>query len=138
MLNASAIADKWARNLGSAGESIKAGVQAVTQAPTEKAAMAADRYASGVARAVTDGKYQAGLRRVSLEDWKNATLRKGLNRIAAGAAESKGKMQAFLGDFLPHLEAGQRMLETMPRGDLQTNIQRAVAIMNHNANFKRR
>lgn len=138
MLNPQAVSDKWARNLGAAGEAIKAGVQAVSVAPTDKAAAAADRYAAGVARAVTDGKYQAGLRRVSLEDWKQATLRKGLNRIAAGATEGKSKMTAFLSDFIPHLEAGQRMLDSMPRGDLQTNIQRAVSMMQHNAQFKRR
>lgn len=132
------ISDKWARNLGAAGEAIKNGVQAVTVAPTEKAASRADAYAAGVARAVADGKYQAGLRRVSLEDWKRAVLQKGLNRVAAGAVEGKGKMADFLTDFLPHVEAGQRMLESMPRGDLQSNIARAVAMMQHNSQFKRR
>ena len=56
----------------------------------------------------------------------------------SGAVEGKGKMADFLTDFLPHVEAGQRMLESMPRGDLQSNIARAVAMMQHNSQFKRR
>lgn len=137
-MNAQLAADKWARNLSAAGEAIKAGVQAVTVAPTEKAAQRADAYAAGVARSVADGKYQAGLRKVTLADWQNKVLRVGLPRLAAGAAENKSKVQSFLTEFLPYVEAGQRMLESMPRGDLQTNIQRAVAMMNHNAQFRRR
>lgn len=131
------VADKWARNLGASTEAIKAGIAAVNVAPTEKAAAAADRYAQGVANSVASGDYQKGLRRVSLEDWRRAITNKGIPRIAAGAAEAKPKMAAFLTEFLPHVEAGQRALESMPKGDLETNLQRAVAMMRHNASFRR-
>lgn len=136
--NPNLAAEKWSRNLAASGEAIKNGVNAVTVSPTEKAAQRADAYAAGVAKSVADGKFQAGLRRVTLDDWKQKVLRVGLARIASGAAEAKPKMQRFLADFAPHVEAGQRMLESMPRGDLQTNIQRAIAMMQHNAQFKRR
>ena len=135
--NAQQVADKWARNLAGSTESIKSGIAAVSVAPTEKAALAADRYASGVAASVASGDYQKGLRRVSLEDWRRAIINKGIPRIAAGAAESKPKMAAFLQEFLPHVEAGQRALESMPKGDLETNLQRAVSMMRHNASFRR-
>lgn len=137
-LSPQALAQKWARNIGAATESIKAGVNAVTVSPTEKAARAQDQYLLGVQRAVSDGKYAAGLRRVTLADWQQAMLNKGIPRVASGAMAAQPKMESFLSEFLPHVQAGQRMLESMPRGDIQQNIARAVAMIEHNAKFRRR
>jgi hypothetical protein len=136
MKNPQQVADKWARNLGSSVESIKSGVAAVTTAPTEKAAMRADAYASGVQQSVATGKFQRGLRRVTLADWQRAIINKGIPRISAGAAEAKPKMAAFLTEFLPHVESGVASLPA--RGDTETNINRAVQMMRHNAGFARR
>ena len=131
------VADKWASNLGRATETIRAGVNSVSVNPAEKAIAAQDRYVAGVERAVADGRYARGLQRVSLQDWKNAILEKGLPRIASGANQAKPKMQSFLQEFLPYVEEGVRALENMPRGDLQQNIQRAIRMIEHNANFRR-
>ena len=131
-------AEKWSRNLGAATTSITEGVQNVTVSPTAKAAERADAYLAGVQRAIADGKWQAGLRRVTVEDWRSAMVQKGIPRIASGASAAVPKMASFLDEFLPHVEAGLRQLESMPRGDLNTNIQRAVAMINHNARFRRR
>jgi len=132
------IAQKWQRNLAQSTESIRAGVQSVTVSPTEKAAAAADRYMAGVQRAVAENKFQMGLQRVTLEEWKRSMIDKGIARVASGAAAAEGKMQDFMAEFLPHLEAGQRQLESMPRGDLETNLNRALVMMRHNARFVRR
>jgi hypothetical protein len=138
MKSSAEIAKKWQRNLASATESIRAGVQAVTVSPTELAARRQDAYAAGVQRSVTSGRYAAGCRRVTTQDWQRSVIEKGLPRIAAGASASIPKMQAHMDEFLPFLEEGQRKLEAMPRGDLQQNIQRAVAMMEHNAQFRSR
>lgn len=135
--NAADIASKWARNLGTSVNEIKAGVQAVTTSPTAQAAQRADAYLSGVQQAVSSGKWQAGLNRVTLQDWQNAMINKGLNRIAGGATQAQGKFQDFMSQLLPHIEAGQRALSATPRGDLTTNINRAVQFMQHMAAFKR-
>ena len=134
MLTPQQAAQKWSRNLASSGESIREGVQDVTQSPTAKAADRAEAYVAGVTRNVD--KWQRGLKKVSLEDWKQAMLTKGLPRIAAGASAGEPKMLSFLDSFLPYVAAGKKDLERMPRGDLQTNIARAVAMMEHNAKFK--
>ena len=137
MGSASEFARKWARNLGQATESIKSGVMAVQVSPGEKAARNVDGYLAGVNRAVADGKYQAGLRSFTVDEWRTATLTKGLPRIASGAAAAVGKVEQFLTEFMPHLESGQRMLESMPRGDLEQNLARMTAMARHNAKFKR-
>lgn len=133
------VAQKWVNNLSNATTSIREGVEAVTTAPTEKAAARSDAYVAGVQRAVQDGKWQNGLRRVTLADWQRSMLDKGLTRVASGASAAKPKMEEFLSDFLPFVEQGKAAIDReLPRGDAEQNIQRAVAMMRHNMKFKRR
>lgn len=136
MKNAQAVAAKWASNTGRASESIRTGVQAVTVNPAERAIARQDAYAAGVQRAIAEGRYRRGLSRVTLQSWQDAMITKGLPRIASGASAAQPKMAAFLEKFLPHLEAGRQRLQQMPRGDLQQNIARMVAMVEHAAAFK--
>jgi hypothetical protein len=129
------VAAKWARNLSAAGDSIRAGVAAVNVAPTQKAAARVDAYVQGVARAAQSGKFQRGLNRVSLQSWQDSMVNKGLPRVASGATAAKDKVTAFLQKWLPYQDQLKSKLASMPRGDLQTNIQRAITAMEHNAAF---
>jgi hypothetical protein len=130
-------ANRWASGMGTASEKMKSGVMAVTVSPTARAAQRADAYLQGVMRAVQSGKYADALNRVTLSDWQTAMVNKGIPRVAAGAAEGKGKFQAFMQQFLPWIQQGQQQLESMPRGDLETNIQRMVTMVRWNSQFKR-
>ena len=136
MKSPSFAAQKWSRNIGAATKTIEEGVQNVTVSPTEKAAARADAYAQGCQNAVLTQKFQNSLRRVSLDQWKQAMLQKGLQRIAGGAAAAVTKMEQFFAEFLPFLEAGVRALP--PRGDIEANKQRVLAMIDHNARFRRR
>ncbi len=136
--NPTTISAAWARNLGAATQKITAGVQSVTVAPTQIAAQRADAYLQGVQASVQSGKYQAGLQRVTLADWQQSMVQKGIPRIASGATAAQPKMEAFLTSFLPYVEAGQRQLQSMPRGTLQDNINRAVFMMQYNAAYKKK
>lgn len=136
MKNASQVADKWSRNLAGSTESIRAGVQSVTTNPAEKAIAAKERYVQGVQRAAAEGKYERGLRKVSLQMWQESMINKGLSRIASGASAGKSKMVAFMDKWLPYEEQLKQKLASMPRGDLQQNIARMVAAVEHNASFR--
>ena len=72
-----------------------------------------------------------------MPDWKKNTIEKGQARIAPGATAAQPKFQRFMQEFLPHVEAGKRQLESMPRGDLEQNLQRAMAMARHNAAFRK-
>lgn len=133
----SQFAKNWRSGMANSGEKLKAGVQAVTEAPTAKAARRIDAMVAGIQRAAADGSIQRGLERVTLEDWKQAMLQKGAGRVAAGAAAAEGTVADFAGEFLPHLQAGMNKLQNMPRGDLETNLARANEMARHNATFKR-
>lgn len=137
MKNATDVANKWANNLSASTQAIQQGVQAVTVSPTQQAAANPQAYLAGVQKAVSSGKWQNSLQRVSLADWQQAMIQKGIPRVASGATAAKGKFANFMQQFLPWVQQGQQQLATMPRGTLEQNIQRAVFMMNHNAQFQR-
>ncbi len=130
------MAQKWATNLANASNDIKAGVLSVTQSPTEKAANRADAYVAGVQRAVADGTWQAGLRRVSLQQWQEAMIKKGIPVIAERARMAVPKMSRFLQLWMTYQQGIQQELLSMPRGTLEQNIQRANHVIRRNAEFK--
>lgn len=134
--DSTAVAAKWARNLSGATQSIQAGVNSVTTAPGQAAAAAVQQYLAGVQAAVASGKWQRNVSAVSLQQWQQAMLTKGLPRIAAGASAATPKVQAFMGKFLPYLQGLQAKLASMPRGDINTNTQRAVTAIQYIAQFK--
>lgn len=133
MVTPAQAAANWVSGMQNAAQAITNGVNGVTQSPTEAAALAVDRQVQGVIRAAQSGKTAQNLRNVSLSDWKQAFISKGIPTIAARAAAAKPKMVNFLNKFMPYMSNVVQQLP--PRGDLQTNIQRAVAVMNAAAAF---
>ena len=136
--NAADVAKKWAQNLTAATQSIQQGVQGVTTAPTALAAAQAQAFVTGVTNAVASGKWQAGLNRVTLQDWQTAMIQKGIPRVGPGATAAQGKFAAFMNQLLPFQQSLSQQLQQMPRGDINANIQRMVfwATQMHQ-NFKR-
>jgi hypothetical protein len=130
-------ADKWKRRISAATQDVRTGVERVTVAPTEKAAAKKDKMLSRLTDAMTNGKWEAGLRRVSLQDWKDAMLNKGLGRIAQGAEAATTKVEAFAGELLPHIDAGRRQLEGMPDITIEDSINRVGTFLRHMHTFRR-
>ncbi|GAI13441.1 unnamed protein product, partial [marine sediment metagenome] len=85
----------------------------------------------------SSGKWAAGLKRVSLEDWKKNTRDIGVNRIAAGIDGAKVKVVAFAEQLLPHIDREQAKIKAMPDVTLDDNINRMTSFIRGMANFKR-
>lgn len=132
---AAQVADNWQRGMQNSTERLKAGINAVDVAPTAKAAAAVDRQVQGVIAAAQSGKTQRALQAVSLQDWKDAMLKKGVARVAQGAAAATPKFQSFMTKFLPYLKQGQDKVNSMPNATLEDRIQRMVAMVRHNSEF---
>lgn len=130
-LSADAIAQKWATGLAGASATITAGVNAVTTAPGLAASRQAAAYQAGVAANVA--KWQKNVAGVSLQDWQNATITKGVPRIATGATAAQPAFAQFMSKLLPF--QAQLVNTLPPRGNTAQNIQRAVAFMNGMTNF---
>lgn len=130
-------AAKWARNITNSVPDIRAGVESVTESPTEKAASKSRDWQTAMTAERTRTRFEAGLRRVDLATWKKRTIDKGVARIGSGAEAAKPKMADFLDDFLPHVYAGAQTVRNMPSLTLEDGIARVTAMIRHNAGFTR-
>lgn len=137
-INAKAGAEKWARRTKAATADVAAGVDRVTEAPTQAALAKLDKMLAKFEEAIRSGKIERGLARVTLEDWKRSMKEIGVGRIASGVDnKGVGKMEAFAEEFYPFVERVQEEIARMP----DTTLEDGIARMTHNvrelAKFKR-
>lgn len=126
---------KWVQNLSSATTQMQAGAMAVTQAPGQAAAAAADKWLTRVTQ--SKQKFATNVAAVSLASWQNSYVNIGIPRVAQGAQAKQGKYQAFAADFFPYLQRGVANIDAMPSTTLQDGIARAVAMIQYNAKYVR-
>lgn len=137
-VTASQFQEKHANNLKASTTYITQGIERVTESPTLKAAAKKDKMRAGILKAIDDGKWENGLKRVSTEQWKQAAIEKGIPRIAAGIDGAKDKVVAFAEQLLPHIDAGVSKVSKMPDVTLEDSIQRMTTMTRHMASFKRK
>lgn len=126
---------KWVTNLSGSTERIKAGVQRVTTAPGQQAAAQSQKWLQRVT--ASHDKWRTRVAAVSLSSWQTSMVEVGVPRVAQGAQAKQDKYTAFAAEFFPYLDQGVRRIDTMPSTTLEDNINRAVAMIRHNAGFRR-
>ena len=129
--------EKHARRLSASVEDVRKGIDRVTVNPCELAAAKQEKMLANLTASVNDGRWKAGLMRVSLEQWKDKAKNVGVGRIPAGINAAKAKVIAFAEQLLPHIDAGTAKLKTMPDITLEDNIARMTTMCRHMAEFKR-
>lgn len=132
--SADQIAAKWAQNLGQSTQRIQDGVMSVQTAPGQAAAAQKSVYLANV-QASAD-KWATNTARVTKEEWQQAMVEKGLQRIASGATASVPKFTTFMGRLLPYQENLRRTLPA--RGNLEANINRMVTFTRGMSKFQNR
>lgn len=125
-LSPSALAARWQAKLAGATEAYKAGVQGVTVNPAQQAIAAKDLMVANFNNAMNNGKFEAGLANVTLASWKAAAMDKGAANLAAGARVGAAKVEAAERVIGPQRDAIVASLP--PRGTLDQNLERAVAM----------
>ena len=126
-VNSAQYYEKWARRLKGASTDIRNGVERVSEAPGQSAARSADKLLQNFTAAVNSGKWQRNVAAVSLEDWKRATLEKGINRIAAGVDSAESKVLRSADKLLADVDAVKSEVDRMPNVSLEDNIARMTA-----------
>lgn len=121
--------EKWGRRMQAAAPDIQSGINRVTEAPGVKAAKQQNAMLNGVNEAVSSGKWARNVAAVSVDQWKQAALTKGVQRIAAGVTQAQPRMGDAVTKLLSDVNATLAEVERTPRGDLATNINRAVTMM---------
>jgi len=134
-LTAQQVTDKWARQLTASTESIKAGINAVTEAP----ALAAVANKAGYLQGVQDNadKWSRKLSAVTLDQWKRAALDIGIGRLTSGVAKGKNKMASFMEVWLPYEDGLKARLKQIPKGGIEASIARATEAIRYNKAFRR-
>ena len=133
MMSANDVVAKWQKRTKAAAPEYQAGVNRVTVAPGEKAAQRQDAMLAGVQDAISSGRWARGVRAVTLEEWKNKAANVGTARIAAGVDAATSKMLPTFEKILTNVRGAQAAISSMPKGDLESNINRAVSYMRYMA-----
>ena len=136
-VNSAQYAEKHARRLKAATPDIQAGIERVSVAPTALAAAKKQKMLSNLTEAVNSGKWEAGLRRVSLDEWKNQAVNKGLGRIAAGIDGAQDKVVAFAEKLITYENHILGDVEKMPDLTLEDSINRMTKWARDMAKFTR-
>lgn len=126
------IAAKWSQGLASAGQRIADGVNGVTVAPGAAAARQKDVWAANTA--ASRDKWATNTAKVSVQDWRDAMITKGVPRIASGATAAQPKFAAFMGKLMPYIATQKQSLPA--RGNLDANIARMTAFARGMSQFK--
>jgi hypothetical protein len=130
--------EKHARRLKGATEDIRRGVERVTESPTMKAAAKKDKMKANINAALDNGKWERGLKRVSVDEWKSKTIDKGIGRIAAGVDAAAPKVIDFARELLPHIDAQKQAIQKLPDVTLEDNINRMTSFIRGMAKFQRK
>lgn len=138
MLTSQQVTQKWVQNTQNSQAALKAGVAAVTTAPTQTAASRLDKYLAGVQNAVNSGRMAAALQSVTLQDWQNAMNTKAAARIGPGVAAAAPKMQSFMDKWLPYEATMQAQVRAMPKNTLADSQQRSNFAIAYNAAYSKR
>lgn len=128
-------AEKWKTRLSGATTEIKNGVMAVSVAPGVKAAAAKQAYLAGV-QAKAD-KWARNVSAITLQQWQQKMVDVGIGRIASGAAANHFKVEAFMGEFLPYMDAVSARVRAMPKNSLEDSIARMAETVRAAAKFQR-
>jgi len=130
--------EKHARRLKGAIEDMRTGISRVTESPTAAAAAKKDKMRQGINAAIDSGKWERGLRRVPLEEWKSKMINKGLARVAGGIDEAAPKVRAFAADFLPFLDTVTANTRKMADTTLEDNINRMTSQIRAVSKYQRK
>lgn len=116
-ISASDAAKAWVDGLSAATTKMQRGVNNLTVSPTESAAKAKVKMLTNLTQAVNSGKWEAGLRGVTLDQWRQKYVEKGLPRVASGASASQDKMTSFMTQLLSYQDSALAALSSMPNNN---------------------
>lgn len=126
-------ADDWANNLGASTGKMQRGINAVSESPGAAAARQKDKWLAQLQASAN--KWAQNTAAVSLDYWKSQMNGIGLQRVGQGATAKKAKMAKHMAAWLPHMDALQQKLASMPSVTYEQRKARAIAAMDHGHAF---
>lgn len=130
--------EKYTRRMKGATEDIKRGVERVREAPGAKAAAKQEKMRQGILDAIDSGKWKQRVSAVTVDEWRNHMLNKGLNRISAGVDAAADKLDTFYGQLFEHQDRVGATVDKMDDLTFEARLERMVAYSRGMREFKRR
>jgi hypothetical protein len=110
-----AVASKWKRRAGSAGDEYRQGVEGTTKSWAASASASEPAYKQGVTAAANAGRFGKGIARAGDANWKTNASMKGPARFSQGVDMAEGDYQKGFAPF--HEAIGRTDLpQRGPRG----------------------
>ncbi len=123
-VNATEYAEKWARRIKGSTEDIRRGVQRTSEAPGMAAARQKELMKQKLIASIDDGTWERNVSAVTLQDWQDKMLDKGIPRLSAGVDSAQAKQVQMAEKLLADVDASVAVVNQTPRGDLEQNITR--------------
>jgi predicted nucleic acid-binding Zn-ribbon protein len=136
-VNADEYTEKLTRRLKGALDDVRKGVEKVDVAPTAQAAAKKAKMLARLTDAINSGKWENGLKAVSLEDWKAKMTSKGVNRISEGLDAAQDKIKKVAGQLLDYEGTLQGTVSKMPDLTIEDSVNRAGAWIRGMSKFKK-
>lgn len=127
---------KQAKRLKASTEEIRAGVVAVTEAPSARAIAKKDKMLANLTASVEDGTWERRLGAHTLSDWKRDMTDKGIGRIAKGIDNASAKVQKFASALLPVVYGLSDEIKGMPDMTIDDSVARAERLIRGMSEFK--
>lgn len=137
-LSGSQITEKWSRRMKNSVSDIQIGIDNVTVSPMEKAVAKQDKMLQNLTKAIQDGRWAAGMRAVSLDQWKSVTKQKVANSLAAGVDNAQAKRSAFDNWLVTSVNAGLSKIANMPDMTFEDSMNRVREFAKHMSDNKYR
>lgn len=119
-----AAAAKYRRNFSGAAETVRVGVESVTEAPGKAAAAKADEWHTIMSATETKERWRKSVAAVTLPEWASAMLNVGIPRMAVGAEVGGNKWEEWYKTARPKIVAGLATLTKRGPKMSETNITR--------------
>jgi hypothetical protein len=131
------VAEKHNRRTKGALQDMIKGVSNVTVNPAAQAITKKAKLVANWQEAMNSGKWERGMKRVTLESWQAAMSNKGAQRVAAGLDGAMEKTTAFFSELLPFQADLSKKIETLPDLTIEDSIQRASTWIRGMSNFRK-
>ena len=130
--------EKHARNLKASLVDMRAGVEKVTTAPGAQAAAKQDKMIANLTAKVADGTWARRLKGVTLEDWREKMINKGLPRVSGGIDAAAAKVEDFASQLLPAVDAAATKAKAMPDLTIEDSIARMTSFVRDMSKFSKK
>jgi hypothetical protein len=130
--------EKHARRLKGAVEDIRKGIERVTEAPGVKAAAKQAKMKMAINEAIDTGKWAERTKKVTVGEWKDKAINKGLGRIASGIDGASGKVTDFASQLLTVQDGIVNKVKAMPDMTLEDRINRMTTFIRDMSKFRKK